>query len=80
MNNNSLKTEDEYIDSLRDKMEEVGIKDEEQMKALKKMKENNRIFREVNKLNEKEIMKLDDSQLAEKLGVIIPQSKKIEKK
>ena len=80
MNNNSLKTEDEYIDSLRDKMEEVGIKDEEQMKALKKMKENNRIFREVNKLNEKEIMKLDDSQLAQKLGVIIPQSKKIEKK
>ena len=80
MNNNSLKTEDEYIDSLRDKMEEVGIKDEEQMKALKKMKENNRIFREVNKLNEKEIMKLDDSQLAQKLKIIIPQSKKIEKK
>ena len=61
-------------------MEEIGIKDEEQEKALKKMKENNRIFREVNQLNEKEIMKLDDSQLAEKLGVIIPQSKKNEKK
>jgi hypothetical protein len=61
-------------------MEEIGIKDEEKEKALKKMKENNRIFREVNQLNEKEIMKLDDSQLAEKLGVIIPQSKKNEKK
>ena len=80
MNNNHLKTEDEYIDSLKDKMEEIGIKDEEQEKALKKMKENNRIFREVNKLNEKDIIKLDDSQLAEKLGVIIPQSKKNEKK
>jgi hypothetical protein len=80
MNNNHLKTEDEYIDSLKDKMEEIGIKDEEKEKALKKMKENNRIFREVNQLNEKEIMKLDDSQLAEKLGVIIPQSKKNEKK
>lgn len=80
MNNNHLKTEDEYIDSLKDKMEEIGIKDEEQEKALKKMKENNRIFREVNQLNEKDIIKLDDSQLAEKLGVIIPQSKKNEKK
>ena len=79
MNNNHLKTEDEYIDSLKDKMEEIGIKDEEQQKALKKMKENNRIFREVNKLDEKDIMKLDDSQLAEKLGVIIPKPKKNEK-
>jgi hypothetical protein len=61
-------------------MEEIGIKDEEKEKALKKMKENNRIFREVNQLNEKEIMKLDDSQVAEKLGVISPQSKKNEKK
>ena len=60
MNNNHLKTEDEYIDSLKDKMEEIGIKDEEQEKALKKMKENNRIFREVNQLNEKDIIKLDD--------------------
>lgn len=79
MNNNHLKTEDEYIDSLKDKMEEIGLKDEEQEKALKKMKENNRIFREVNNLNEKDIMKLDDSQLAEKLGVIIPKSKKFSK-
>ena len=80
MNNNHLKTEDEYIDSLKDKMEEIGLKDEEQKKALKKMKENNRIFREVNQLTEKDIMSLDDSQLAAKLGVIIPKSKKDEKK
>ena len=79
MNNNHLKTEDEYIDSLKDKMEEIGLKDEEQEKALKKMKENNRIFREVNSLNEKDLIKLDDSQLAEKLGVIIPKSKKMKK-
>lgn len=80
MNNNHLKTEDEYIDSLKDKMEEIGLKDEEQKKALKKMKEDNRIFREVNQLNEKDIMNLDDSQLAAKLGVIIPKTKKDEKK
>ena len=54
MNNNSLKTEDEYIDSLRDKMEELGIKDEEQMTGLDKIKENKRIFREeINKMNKK---------------------------
>ena len=80
MNNNHLKTEDEYIDSLRDKMEEIGLKDEEQEKALRKMKDNNRIFREVNQLNEKDLLKLDDSQLAQKLGVIIPKAKKNEKK
>ena len=76
MNNNNLKTEDEYIDFLKDKMEEIGMQDEDQKKALKKMKENNRIFREVNQLDEKDIMSLNDSQLAEKLGVIIPKSKK----
>ena len=39
------------------------------------MKENLKIFREVNKLKENEVIKLDDSQLAEKLGIIIPISK-----
>ena len=79
MNNNHLKTEDEYIDSLKDKMEEIGLKDEEQEKALKKMKENNRIFREVNSLNEKDLISIDDSELAKRLGVIIPKSKKMKK-
>ena len=54
MKDHWLKTEDEYIDSLRDKMEELGIKDEEQMTGLDKIKENNRIFREeINKMNKK---------------------------
>ena len=54
MKDHWLKTEDEYIDSLRDKMEELGIKDEEQMTGMDKIKENNRIFREeINKMNKK---------------------------
>mgnify|MGYP006873136598 CR=1 FL=1 len=56
-------------------MEQIGLKDEEQKRDLKRMKENIKIFREVNQLKEEEVLKLDDSQLAEKLGVIIPKSK-----
>ena len=74
MNNSHLKTQDEYIDSLKDKMEQIGLKDEEQKKDLKRMKENIKIFREVNQLKEEEVMSLDDSQLAEKLGIIIPKN------
>jgi len=76
MNNNHLKTEEEYIDSLEDNIKEVGFKDEEQKKLLEQQKNCIRIFKETNNLNEKEIMNLNDSQLAEKLKIIIPKSKK----
>lgn len=79
MNNNHSKTEDEYIDSLKDKMDEVGLKDEDQKKALKEMKEKNRIFREVNNLNKEELLHLDDSAIASKLSIIIPKNKKMSK-
>lgn len=75
MNNNHLKTQDEYIDSLKDKMDQIGMNDEQQKNNLKKMKEDIKIFREINELKEDEVMKLNDSQLAEKLGVIIPKPK-----
>ena len=75
MNRSHLKIEDEYIDSLKDKIERIGLNDEKQKNNLKMMKENLKSFREVNKLKEDEVIKLDDSQLAEKLGIIIPISK-----
>ena len=75
MNNKHLKTQDEYIDSLTDKMEQIGLNDEEKKRDLKKMKENIKIFKEVNQLKEDDVKNLNDSQLAEKLGVIIPKSK-----
>ena len=72
MNNNFMKTEDEYIDSLRAQMKEIGYKDKEQINKLNQVKENNRIFRESIKLKQEELINLSDSQLAEKLSIIIP--------
>ena len=43
------------------------------------MKENYRIFREINNLNKEELLQLDDSQIASKLSIIIPQNKKLRK-
>ena len=70
MNNNHIKTEDEYIDSLKDNMNEIGIDDKEQIEKLKQIKENNRIFRESIKLSENELINLDESKLKSKLGLI----------
>ena len=75
MNRSHLKSIDEYIDSLKDKMEKIGLKDEEQKKELKRMKENIKDFKEVNRLKEDEMINLNDSQFAEKLGIIIPKLK-----
>jgi len=75
MNRSHLKTIDEYIDSLKDKMEEIGLKDEEQKRDLKKMKENIKNFKEVNQLKEDEMMNLNESQLTEKLEIIAPKLK-----
>ena len=72
MNNNHTKTEDEYIDSLKDNMNGIGYKDDEQIKKLNEIKKNNQILRESMKLDKEELMKLDDSQLADKLKVLIP--------
>ena len=38
MNRSHLKTLDEYIDSLKDKMEQIGLKNDEQIKDIKRMK------------------------------------------
>ena len=72
MNNNFMKTEDEYIDSLSEQMKEIGYKDKEQINKLKQVKENNRIFKESLKLKQEELINLSDSELAEKLSIIIP--------
>ena len=72
MNNNHLVIEIEFIDSLMDKMKEAGIKDNKDNKDinfLQQIKENNKIFMEISKID---IFKLEQSKLAEKLGVIIP--------
>ena len=60
-------------------MKEVGIKDDEQKRLLQEQKNCIRIFRETNKLDDKELMGLSDSELAAKLHIIIPKSTKDKK-
>ena len=67
MNNNNIKTEDEYIDSLKNKMDEIGFNDEEQKRELDKMKKQNKIFSEIKKKKN-----LNDQELADLLGVKPP--------
>ena len=76
MNSNHIKTEDEYIDFLKDKMKDIGIKDEEQEESLNNIKRINSTLMEVNKINREDLLNLSDSQLAEKLDIIIPKYKK----
>ena len=76
MNNRHIKNEDEFIDSLKDKMEEIGLNDEEQKKVIQNMKENMKIFKEKNNIKEEEVINLNDDHLAEKLGIEIPKLKK----
>ena len=67
MNPNNIKTEDEYIDSLKNKMDEIGFNDEEQIKAMDTMKKQNKIYSEIkNKDN------LSEEELAKILGVKMP--------
>ena len=70
MNTENIKTEDEYIDSLKRKMDEIGYNDEEQIKAMDSIKKQNKIYTEIkNKQN------LSDEELADLLGVKMPSNK-----
>ena len=68
MNNNFMKTEDEYIDSLKSNIEQIGYEDKEQIKILNKIKEDNKIFQEAIKLKKDDLVNLNESQLIEKLN------------
>ena len=70
MNNNFMKTEDEYIDSLKSNIEQIGYKDIEQIKILNKIKEDNKIFQKAIKLKKDDLVNLNESQLIEQLNGI----------
>ena len=72
MNNNFVKNEDEFIDSLNNQMEEIGYKDNE---LINKLKQNYKIIKESLKLKQEELINLSDSYLTEKLNIIIPKRK-----
>ena len=75
MNNNHIKNEEEYIDDLMEKMNKMNINEKDKIEKLKNIKETNKIFKQAVKLDRNALLKLDDSQLAEKLKIIIPNCK-----
>ena len=68
INDSYLKIKDVYIDFVRDRMEEMGLYNEELKKELKKMKENIKIIIEVNNLKEDEVLNMNDYQFLEKFS------------
>lgn len=64
MNKNNVKNEDEYIESLRVQMEEIGYKDDEQREEINRMKKQNKIISEMKKNKN-----LTEKEIAEMLGV-----------
>ena len=70
INKINLKIKYEYIDSLREYMENIWT-DNEQLKKVKKMLENIKILGEVYNLKEDEILNLNILKILEKIEVII---------
>lgn len=71
MNNNHLKTEDEYIEDLINKMDKMNLNDKEKIEKIKKIKENNNIFKNAVKLTRSELLNLNAEQLAEKFKTLM---------
>jgi hypothetical protein len=76
MVDNFTKKEDDYIDDLINQMDTMNIREQEKIKKIKQIKENNRIFRQMIQIDKKDLLKLDDAQLAGLLKIIIPNYKK----
>ena len=70
LNNHILIIENEYIDSLKCNMIEMGYNEEEQMNKLNEIKKNNKILQETIKLGKK-IFLLSFDELEEKVKNII---------
>ena len=71
MNNNHLKTEDEYIEDLINKMDKLNLNEKEKIEKIKKIKKNNNIFKKAVKLNRNELLNLSDKELSEKLKTLM---------
>ena len=67
MNKNHTKTEDEYIDNLKEQIKETGLNEEEQQKKLEELKKENKKTMEALKLSKEDISNLDENQLREKI-------------
>ncbi len=67
MNKNHIKTEDEYIDNLKEQIKETGLNEEEQKKKLDELKKTNKMTKEALNLSKEDFSKLDENQLREKI-------------
>ena len=56
----------------------MNIKEKDKIEKIKKIKETNEIFKKSVKLDRNALLKLGDSELAEKLKIIIPSNKKVQ--
>ncbi len=77
LNKKHLDIENEYIDALEKEMKEIRIIDDNQKKMLEEMKEKNRILKDINRISEEYIFKLDDYTIDSKLGIEIPMIKSL---
>ena len=72
MNNNHLKTEDEYIDDLMDKMDKMNIRDKEKIEKIKRIKETNRIIKETLNLDKVSLASMNYFELVDTLKIKFP--------
>ena len=71
MNNNHTKTEEEYVDSLKDNINAIGVKEEEQKKYLDEIKKNNKLLKGTLSLKNEDLLSLSDTDLSQKFKTIM---------
>ena len=67
MNKNHIKTEDEYIDNLKEQIKETGKNEEKKKKKLEELKKENKKTMEALKLSKEDILNLDEKKKREKI-------------
>ena len=70
MNKNHIKTENEYIDNLKQQLKEIGLKEEEQKKHFDEIKKKNNKIKKVLNLSNEDFSKLKENELKEQLNKI----------
>ena len=71
MNQFHVDIENTYMDSLIDKLQLIGKFDNPEIKYLKECLKYNKIFQEINNMNEEEIIKLDENTICQKLQKLV---------
>ena len=70
MNQFHLEIENEYIDTLISRIEEIGYKDDKQIKQLKEFRKYNKIYQELKDTSEEDLILLGPESFLKKLKII----------